>query len=120
MPSRTFILIGLQPLLPEHSADPVIQPRGEDAPSSAPGCGLVRNARSQLTGPSILSDVHRLTCGAHGSLDLADPTNPSVLPPASTKNPTICPRSLTPLIVVVPTPSGSSTDWKRPSSKMNP
>src|SRR5260370_13861212 len=47
-------------------------------------------------------------------------TNPSVCPAASKKNPTTSPRLLMPLIVVVPTPSGSSTDWKCPSSKMNP
>src|SRR6266478_10226522 len=75
------------------------------------------DARSRLTGPSMLSDVHRLICGSHGYLD---PTNPSVFPPAATKNPTICPRSLIPLIVVVPMPRGSSTDVYSPSSKMKP
>src|SRR6266478_6509290 len=79
--------------------------------------GRSGGARSRLAGPGMLLVVQPLICGCHGYLV---PTNPSVFPPAATKNPTICPRSLMPLIVVVPTPSGSSTDVKCPSSKMKP
>src|SRR5229473_2518569 len=74
--------------------------------------GRSGGARSRLAGPGMLLVVQPLICGCHGYLV---PTNPSVFPPVATKNPTICPRSLMPLIEVVPTPSGSSTDVKCPS-----
>src|SRR5216684_6595558 len=84
-----------------------------EAASAAQALRLGQVSLAAVQGRScMLLVVQPLIFGCHGYLD---PTNPSVFPPVATKNPTICPRSLMPLIEVVPTPSGSSTDVKCPS-----
>src|SRR5229473_4292870 len=84
-----------------------------EAASAAQALRLGQVSLAAVQGRSgMLLVVQPLICGCHGYLV---PTNPSVLPPVATKNRTICPRSLMPLIEVVPTPSGSSTDVKCPS-----